>query len=525
MKKTILLQLLLITAFSACISISCSDSKRHVIVKEKTELDTDSYRQADNAEYTGKPDNTPSAGNDDSSGNSSSGSARRNTLAERLQVPESNTFSGEFPNNSLQLSCQAEIEVPDADQISIYKVRQKPFDQAWIDQVTDAFFGDRPVYENDTYKLATKAELLKRLEELKAFQAAGNMDPYGYIESARKTGFPNPETLYSLEEDIEDIEDALQDAPETELKIEVSPGFDPSEENALNSNIFFGDVEMDNSIFFYKLKQSAPFPMDIEISRIKKYGPYSPWSCYTWTPNLYAGYDSSEHTDAFPSPEEAEKMAGITSEEAVNLADHYMEKLGLSEFSPKQADLSLYMHYYRMLTDNITYPDAAYRVIYTRDIDGFPVTPDLAFEGAVSGNDSMVEMELWGCEHIEFYINQNGLMQADIRNLYEIEKNMLSNVELLSFPEIIEIFGEMMPIRYREGTDKITIGRITLGYTKIYDPGMDGTVGLLVPAWDFYGIWERIPDDGEPYVLDYSTRSLLTINAADGTVIDREYGY
>ncbi len=541
MKKAILSRLLLFAALSASFFIGCSDSKKHVIVKEKTELNIDSYRQASDTsgEAKGSEDSNQAASTDssssdlnnvDPSGSDNTGSGGnsdhtcRNTLACRLQVPETYTFSGEFPNSTLQLSCQAEIQVPDIDQVSIYKVRQKPFDQAWIDQVTNTFFGECPVYEYSAYVRATKAELLETLKKLKAFQAEGNMDPYGYIESARKTGFQNPETFYSLKEHIEDVEDALQDAPESQLRNEVSPGFYPTAENGYDPSTFFGMVEMDNNRFFYKLKKFSSLSMEISIERRKTYGATSPWSGYEWTLSPpYAGYDSRSHTDGFPSPEKAEKMAGITSGQAVELADHYMKKLGLSEFSSKYTDLSLCVHSYRMLTDNITYPDAAYQIMYTRDIDGFPVTPDFG-GGTVVGTDD-VTTDLCGYEHIAFYVNQDGLMKADIRNLYEVEKPLLDNVELLSFPEIIEIFGEMMPIRYREGTDKITIDRITLGYTKIYDPGMDGTVGLLVPAWDFYGIWERIPDDGEPYVLDYSTRSLLTINAADGTVIDREYGY
>lgn len=43
---------------------------------------------------------------------------------------------------------------------------------------------------------------------------------------------------------------------------------------------------------------------------------------------------------------------------------------------------------------------------------------------------------------------------------------------------------------------------------------------LLIPVWDFYG--EREFRDGY-YTFD--NQSLFTINAMDGTVIDRDYGY
>jgi hypothetical protein len=54
---------------------------------------------------------------------------------------------------------------------------------------------------------------------------------------------------------------------------------------------------------------------------------------------------------------------------------------------------------------------------------------------------------------------------------------------------------------------------------------------LLVPVWDFFGV--QIPDtsgypDKKKAGLDYEhmmSGSLLTINAIDGSVIDRSLGY
>ena len=42
----------------------------------------------------------------------------------------------------------------------------------------------------------------------------------------------------------------------------------------------------------------------------------------------------------------------------------------------------------------------------------------------------------------------------------------------------------------------------------------------LIPVWDFFG--RRILND---QVYDQYNNALLTINAMDGTVIDRQYGY
>ena len=127
-------------------------------------------------------------------------------------------------------------------------------------------------------------------------------------------------------------------------------------------------------------------------------------------------------------------------------------------------------------------------------------------------------------EKVEFYVNQEGLQKASIQNLYEIQKPMIDNVELMSFSDITEIFWKIMPVRFQNNTDKININRITLGYMKIYDPGLSSTTGLLVPVWDFFGTI-KFTIDGESRTQDDPTISLLTINAADGSVISRDYGY
>ena len=72
------------------------------------------------------------------------------------------------------------------------------------------------------------------------------------------------------------------------------------------------------------------------------------------------------------------------------------------------------------------------------------------------------------------------------------------------------------------------IDHVTLGYMRVYDPGADNVSGLLVPVWDFFGkmVDYAVYEDQEyTNVSAEPTYSRLTVNAADGTVINRELGY
>ena len=56
----------------------------------------------------------------------------------------------------------------------------------------------------------------------------------------------------------------------------------------------------------------------------------------------------------------------------------------------------------------------------------------------------------------------------------------------------------------------------------------DPHTGLLVPVWDFFGSRKVEGDyDGNSYsdITDYPNWSFLTINAVDGSIIDRDLGY
>ena len=92
---------------------------------------------------------------------------------------------------------------------------------------------------------------------------------------------------------------------------------------------------------------------------------------------------------------------------------------------------------------------------------------------------------------------------------------------LLSFGEIMDIAESILPLKYahqekylearRQDAYRLTVNRITLGYTRIQSRD-DPEQYLFVPVWDFF-------DAEDPQT------SLLTINAVDGTVIHRGYGY
>ena len=75
-----------------------------------------------------------------------------------------------------------------------------------------------------------------------------------------------------------------------------------------------------------------------------------------------------------------------------------------------------------------------------------------------------------------------------------------------------------------QATASFQIRTVKLGYMRVHEKG-NVREGELIPVWDFFGEETIFYDQTEPYAEAGPYKSLLTINAVDGTVIDRGLGY
>lgn len=102
--------------------------------------------------------------------------------------------------------------------------------------------------------------------------------------------------------------------------------------------------------------------------------------------------------------------------------------------------------------------------------------------------------------------------------------------ELLPWEQIEKIAWEILPLKFASSERyytkvNIIIDEIKLGYTRVMSRNQPG-VYELIPVWDFMGRTYLDNDDTGQHVENpWANKSQLTINAIDGTIIDRTYGY
>ncbi len=483
---------------------------------------------ADSASGTGGEDFTDGSDGDvqqATGGTDMPASSETNVLAQKLQAPEVYQASVSSEDGAFSLNCDAKVFIPDVEKVPVYRVTQKEFSQEFIDRATNAFFGDAPVYDADYLYGETRAEIEERLNKLKSYMAAGIPKDY-YASLGFTDEFSEEEAYELLQAEIDSMEEKYQEAPETIEKVEARPAL---EDDGNGSASFFGYVENGDENYTYYLKRYSGTPMEITVRRLCP--EISKGAVVQFSP--VPGRDSDDaETDGEPTRGEMEAEAGITQDEAAQKAEEYLEALDLAQdFSCGEVELVRGL-YNEFTSNSMQTAGYGWQVNCTRDVDGFPITNDLGVGGGLESMESTIEP--WCYEHVSFVIGKEGLLQAEIINLYEVGERRMENVKLLPFSEIAGIFEQMMQIKNADMSArhqnwiKYDIARAALGYVRIYDPTVDSRTGTLVPAWDFFGSSDvEIHYDGETSVAHISDvgHSVLTINAADGTVIDRSLGY
>lgn len=462
----------------------------------------------------------------------------KTTIRDIVGAPETYQSTVTDETGKLTIDTNAVVEIPEAEKASAIAVSQHPFNQEEIDRITDTFFKDAKIYTSSSYFTRTKQQVLKELTTWKGYLAEGNMDPNGWGKD--ENGNYNLD-IYQV---IENLEQEYENAPEEKVLEEVKPQFGLEADDGMGGTYIMEDnfigvaVTEDGTPFRYILNSSGSTPMSVKIENNKKYEQNEQADAlFFW--NSYDSFsaDNDIHlAEPLPAEEEMETEIGISFEEAKALTDEKVAALQIPGM--ELADWE-----YGLCTYQINSPenqdmhisDTGYIMHYTRKVDGIPITYSSEYGGALEDMDS--EMETWSYERLDFCVTEDGIDQVEFINQYDIGQVKTERVNLKSFDEIMDIYEKMMLIQNADTLNSedgrvYHIERITFGYSRIYEPATDSKSGVLVPVWDFFGSFEGFYTEeqqaqGAPETFgNYDTNmSYLTINAIDGSVIDRGLGY
>ena len=178
--------------------------------------------------------------------------------------------------------------------------------------------------------------------------------------------------------------------------------------------------------------------------------------------------------------------------------------------------------------DAKVYHTLAYCFAYTRAVNDIPIT----YVNYGNVHTDFVDTAMApapGQELITVVIHEDRIVNFYWQDPYEIGGIIQAETKLLPFEEIMGIFGTIAPLSIQstendtgaksKANNGMHITEIRLGYMPVLCKDNPNQWELR-PVWDFMG--SRILPLA---TYDYPSYSLLTIDAIDGTIIDRNYGY
>lgn len=450
------------------------------------------------------------------------------SLRELLGVPEHYANNASYEGGGLVIDTDADVVLPEAGAINTYAVTAKEVSQDMIDTVTNAFLDDAKFYSSYTYGQWTKQDYQDEINRLKKYKSEGNLDPYEY--GTDENGQPQ----FNIDDVIARDEEDMKTAPDEIAKEEVKPSFGleywdgKGEERTreVDEDSFYGVAETAQGNYDYQISYGLAPDITFKISKDKKDLVADPREFADWIECSYllGGEDNGQ---VRLTEDDVKGMLDISMEDAQKMAEEKVQKLGWG--------LEVYdwgyavFHHGEGGARKESILQAGYIFHFTRKIDGVPVTYTDEYGGGLEDMDSTLTP--WSYERCDVIVGKDGIENVEIVNPYEVGAVQTEHVKLMDFESIAKIYEQMMEVSNADITKYETnrtyhIKRIVLGYSRIYDPTADNDSGLLVPVWDFIGGFDVKSDEGESTNNgEYSNQSFMTINAIDGTVIDRGLGY
>lgn len=448
----------------------------------------------------------------------------------------------------VKVNVNAKVDIPKADHLSVFRVKQASFTQEFIDKVRAELMGDGAVYDHVALRQRTKkdieAEISSMREYLKTIDS--RLREQGYTdEQIERSRQETQEEINSLQDEYEnapneiDITDFPSDGKIQSLEelSKIYPNYKDNYEYNLTGDGYY--VINDGSSGMYsKLLVTHSENQGNSMRFTSSCFSYSDpdggkavdkdkYNNDTIPDNLLTNIDLDFSPDAKFAPTPGETCE-ISIEEAVIMADELLERLGLGEFEYYSGSFANVHTGYASVSiyDETLYYSPRITLTYYRNIDGVFLTQSSGTKNNMSidgpGGGAFTKKR-WGPEIITVSINDSGIVEFSYSSPIEITETVVENSNIKSFEDVKDTFEKMMVVTKagKDTTAVYDIDRVRLSYSRISEANSYDT-GLIVPVWDFYGYYQRA---WEGIIINEGNTTALAINAIDGSIIDPDLGY
>lgn len=413
---------------------------------------------------------------------------RSSQKQESYTFPE--RFTGDWISQEGKLSIHADAKVA-AEQgvvLPTATVTPRQFSQADVDNLLKVFLKGAPLYDN----VLTKQQLRESLEYVSSPEWKSNPDGPKMTQEELEAQQKNLIAYYQTE-----IERAPEEKP---MICGFSDSHDPEK--------ISGTATVDGMELFVSIRR---YPGYAKICR-----------------KGYENRNFSSNTQEYPS-----------EEEALAQADALMEALGFDN----------------MVCDDVQpFENGVLRLYYVPTVNGIHLSSIredyMETDGTRShyqywdysaSDEKDPDTVSWVMENIQIYVGKDGIYSFEWQSPSAAVAVKEEHTALLPFEEIASIADTMLPVviigpteahsladlDHINGYDTnmdVSITKVSLTLMRVRDKGTEQ--GTIIPVWDFWGTWNWYDADGQNEEKhSYTVQPMLTLNAIDGSVVNRVFGY
>lgn len=428
------------------------------------------------------------------------------------------TVSASFTENGTEIMFDAVPELPVCDHVWSERADAVTFEAYDLTKIVKALFNDAPLY---AYGELTKQEiepaLLRALEQLEKVKS----HPEQYEAGT---------AAYQAE--VNELQEAYNNAPDQDTLTPVEIGWMHNE----YASYFCCRADLGRDRYA-SVTINNQYPAESGFDDFNSYLVFQ----------FRDSYDSVTKLRR-ENPNLKNPQPNISREQAIETASALVSAMGVDWMAVAACEEGLAIDSMTKQVAEDAYERAVWLVYFTYCKDGMHTTYDPTWITSFAADVTEVYSTPMYYERITVGVDEQGVAFVDWRGPTRTTEILDENVMILPTDEITKLAEKYLSYQYpvsealqnaaQDGKAvsadalargavtacSIRITRMTLGWTQIVQNGTNRTC-TRIPVWDFFGTITRAYENGETEVIDGGLNSLLTLNAANGSRIDRSLGY
>lgn len=466
----------------------------------------------------------------------------------KYEAPKQWTDSIEKDN--LIINVDADVIVPDTIQFPSAVMTADEISQQTADNIMRVLLDGATLYELRPNYPYTKEEINEELLLIKKSIS----DPNADFNTVLEKGTPEHDAiLEDKQKQIAELEKAYESAPETidikpadtnfqrvnspeSIPVFIEEGITEEERLVLEEENKAA-MEASKNATYYEIKGDATLANGIKADlRITK-------TNVSFLLETFGNIEDSENQKQYDI---AVTEGGISQEQARENALQVINEIGIDYLEISEVEESYYIE--RDETGMPVSKRPCYTFYFTHSIGGVTENYALAKDTPLK-EDQYRQLEL--NEVATIVIGKEGVILFQWWTPLQISEMKNESTSMLKFEDIQEVFRKQIILDNIDTSvsvvassydlsvleNHIVIEKAKLGLMRVLRQGKLGEY-LMIPVWDFYG-YETVKfenpqaaremqfdvDDNGECVVKKMYQSYLTINAIDGSIIDRQKGY